>query len=589
MQSRSFSTASLRRWLPWLWLGLFLAVGLFGRDLWKPDEPYSFGMMWNFAQGHDWIVPYVGSTPFVEKPPLFYWLGALTGLALAPWLPFHVGVHVATLACLGLMLWVLARAASVYGGEALRWPACAVLVSTVGAVFHLHKSTADIAQMCGAVIALYGLMRMARADDSARAAGLWLGSGTGIAFLAKGLLVPAILFVTCAVVLLTRPRDVLARKWHILTTLGWATLAAIPWFCLWPYLLWHEAPGLFDEWFWRDNVGRFTGSGNVGDLRVSYWQDALSVMLLSLPAGLWIMGGLWGAVRRLRGDESAIDEAHRSPGHTGFSRVGLGLCKVGRAWQALALEQVVVFGYVVACLVVLFAAASIREVYLLPLYPALALLAAPSAARILPSRVLRVAILVLSGIVALYGVVQWGLLVAGKGLALSWKVSRWLPVEDFGIAMQPFAVLATIALAVPWCWVIWRRGRVQGATFWLANIALIWGVMHALLLPWLDAARGYGAPLTSMRAALPPNTQCIATVGVGESERALVQYWAGAVPIEVGQGNPQESTCGVLLLMDKSTNRLSPPAPYGGALLWQGGRPGDDNERLRLFARDARG
>ena len=78
-------------------LAAYLLAGLFGRGLWKADEPYSFGMVWNFLTTPDWLIPRVGDAPFMEKPPLMYWTGALAARLSAPWLSAPDGARLAVL------------------------------------------------------------------------------------------------------------------------------------------------------------------------------------------------------------------------------------------------------------------------------------------------------------------------------------------------------------------------------------------------------------------------------------------------------------------------------------------------------------
>jgi 4-amino-4-deoxy-L-arabinose transferase-like glycosyltransferase len=57
--------------LAWPW------IGLFGREPWKSDEAYTFGLIWSLVQGKGWLVPLLAGEPFMEKPPLFYRVSAL--------------------------------------------------------------------------------------------------------------------------------------------------------------------------------------------------------------------------------------------------------------------------------------------------------------------------------------------------------------------------------------------------------------------------------------------------------------------------------------------------------------------------------
>jgi 4-amino-4-deoxy-L-arabinose transferase-like glycosyltransferase len=66
---------------PWLLMAvLALAplwlLGLFDRALWTPDEPRESDITWRMSQQHDTSIPHLADTPFLEKPPLTYWLSA---------------------------------------------------------------------------------------------------------------------------------------------------------------------------------------------------------------------------------------------------------------------------------------------------------------------------------------------------------------------------------------------------------------------------------------------------------------------------------------------------------------------------------
>ena len=40
-----------------LLIAVWLAVGLFGREPWKPDEAYTFGLVHHMLKSGDWVVP----------------------------------------------------------------------------------------------------------------------------------------------------------------------------------------------------------------------------------------------------------------------------------------------------------------------------------------------------------------------------------------------------------------------------------------------------------------------------------------------------------------------------------------------------
>ena len=70
------------------WMLIALAVLLFfllpgiNHGVWRPDEPRVAGTCAQMARTGDYVVPQVNGTPFLEKPPLYYALGALSGSLL---------------------------------------------------------------------------------------------------------------------------------------------------------------------------------------------------------------------------------------------------------------------------------------------------------------------------------------------------------------------------------------------------------------------------------------------------------------------------------------------------------------------------
>src|ERR1700751_2645845 len=54
-----------------LWL-----TGIFGRDLWTPDEPREADIAWRMSLQSERALPQLADTPFLQKPPLTYWMSA---------------------------------------------------------------------------------------------------------------------------------------------------------------------------------------------------------------------------------------------------------------------------------------------------------------------------------------------------------------------------------------------------------------------------------------------------------------------------------------------------------------------------------
>ncbi len=280
---------------------LFLAwmiPGLVGRDPWKADEAYSFGLVLNMVQTGDYVVPTLGSDPFMEKPPVFFITSALFAKAFSPPLALH---EAARLSCVFYILLTLAAVS--LGGRELATvndtrdrPLCAVLLlmGSVGLIHTAHMLMTDISLLAGYSIGLYGILLGLRKPWIG---GAICGTGAGLALLSKGLLGPGALGVT----VLCLP---LFRRWRTRAywkLLGGIFLAVIPWVTIWPLALYHRSPALFKEWFWDNNLGRFLGTSTIAggkpSPRLFYFKSLLVFGLPSWPLAIF---GLWKSWRRLQ-------------------------------------------------------------------------------------------------------------------------------------------------------------------------------------------------------------------------------------------------------------------------------------------------
>ncbi|HWI13002.1 MAG TPA: glycosyl transferase, partial [Burkholderiales bacterium] len=74
----------------------WMLPALFGHDPWKPDEAYSFGLVYELLNGSSWVTPMLAGEPFMEKPPLFYLTAAGFASLVSHVLPLHDGARAAT-------------------------------------------------------------------------------------------------------------------------------------------------------------------------------------------------------------------------------------------------------------------------------------------------------------------------------------------------------------------------------------------------------------------------------------------------------------------------------------------------------------
>jgi len=173
-----------------LWL-----VGMFGRGLWTPDEPREADIAWRMSQQSDRTLPQLAGVPFLEKPPLSYWMSAaaLNRLGDAAQAARAPNLLYAVIGALSLAALALAMQADV---------AAAVIATLVAmsALTALRVSVwlaPDACLLAGCALALLGAWRGYRAAPGTAKAGGYalMHLGAAIGFMAKsapGWLVPAL-------------------------------------------------------------------------------------------------------------------------------------------------------------------------------------------------------------------------------------------------------------------------------------------------------------------------------------------------------------------------------------------------------------
>jgi 4-amino-4-deoxy-L-arabinose transferase-like glycosyltransferase len=234
-----------------LWL-----VGMFDRGLWTPDEPREADIAWRMSWQPDRTVPELAGTPFLEKPPLSYWMagGAIEALgdfpaaARAPNLLYAVigAIAVGTLAL------------------ALELPALPALIAALVAASALTAYRVaiwlapDACLLAGCAVALLGAWLGLRAPAGARKAGGYalLHVGAAVGFMAKsapGWLVPGLTLLTFIV---WERRWQELRRWELYAGLALQALIIGPWIVAVAHSS-HGAEAL-RTLFWNNVVGRFT-------------------------------------------------------------------------------------------------------------------------------------------------------------------------------------------------------------------------------------------------------------------------------------------------------------------------------------------
>jgi 4-amino-4-deoxy-L-arabinose transferase-like glycosyltransferase len=315
-------------------LAVSLAAALLGqhdRQLWAPDEAREAGITQAMARSGDYVVPRLNGRPFLEKPPLFHAAGAAVLDATGSRSPFAVRLPAA--------LFGLATLAATFalgrriGGTRLGALGALALATTAGFFTGTHRAVTDNAIPPFVTLAFLGLASLQGGGAPGAALAL-AGASTGVAFLAKGAVGPAMIAAGWGAALLWARDGRRLLDWRAAPALLLALLPAVAWLLA---LRAAEGAGAVETVLLRNNWDR------ASDVSADHAEGPFYYLLhgpqFLLP---WIPLAALGALRARREG---------------------GLLRIPAAWLG-------------AGLLLLTLVAAKRPIYVLPLAPAAALLAA---------------------------------------------------------------------------------------------------------------------------------------------------------------------------------------------------------------------
>ena len=262
-----------------LWL-----LGMFDRGLWTPDEPREADISWRMSQQSERAIPHLADTPFLEKPPLSYWLAATSiaafGDAAAPTrLPNLLYALVVALATGTLAARTAGResalVAPLVAGSALIAYRVAVWLAP------------DAALLAGCAVALLGAYTGYASPAGARK--FWgytlMHAGAAFGFMAKsapGWLVPALALGT---LILWERRWSELRRWELYAGAALQMIMIGPWI-----LAVAGTPGGAESlrvFLWDNVMGRFTAlAPTPGHLYAQGHRNWWGKYLIELPVYL---------------------------------------------------------------------------------------------------------------------------------------------------------------------------------------------------------------------------------------------------------------------------------------------------------------
>lgn len=527
-------------------LGLaWLLPGLIGHDPWKPDEAYTFGVVYEILQGGSWVIPQIAGEAFIDKPPLFHLSAAISALLFSFALPLHDGARLVVGFWIGLALLFSALASRELHGPRHGLVATLLLIGCLGLVVRGHQLITDVAALSGFAMAYYGA---ALALRRAAPGGFWIGTGCGLVFMTQGIPEAAIVAAITALLPLAGSHW---RTPRYAASLMVAVVAALPWLVIWPTLLLQRDPALFQVWLNAENLARFFGAGNplagLGYyLRILPWYT-----FPAWPIALW---ALWRARRQ----------------------------------QQLAAPPVVLpgVGLAVTLLLLAFTTES-RELYALPMLLPMALLAVPGVdplRRGAANGWYWFSIMGFSFFIAISWF-YWGALELGMPAKLHGHLHTIRPGYDFGFRWLPFVL--GLAYSGGWFVLLARLGKSaeRPLIVWAAGITAVWALLATLFIGWVDTQKSYRSMIADMGRAMPAQYRCMASRELGEAQRAMLHYFAGIKTLRA-ETRPGAGACDLLLMQGRPLDETVMPAEW--RKIWEGHRPGDKDERFRLYQRSRR-
>lgn len=531
-----------RGWPLAILLALYLLPGLIGHDPWKVDDAAAFGIIHDLlARGH-WLSPHLAGQPAFESP-LYYWIAAACGQLIA-WpsaglLQLHEAVRLTSAGFALLILGFIHLAARALHGREYAVSAPLILAGSIGFLIHTHEMQPMLVPLAAHA---GGYWALAMLDRRPWAAGAAFGGALGLGALGGGL-APMALLLPVGVAAFALSRDKKTTGPALLA--GLALAAAL--LGLWLAPLAATEPAYFAGWL-ATEVAQFGSPQRPLQTALGYLNLLPWYALPALPLAAWT---LWSKRRQLASPALALPLA-------GFVLLWLGLCVTFEA----------------------------RSVPALLLLPPLALLAVPGVASLRRGAAngLDWFAMISFSLFAALLCVGWSAMVFGWPAQLARQALRLEPGFVGSFSLGPF--LLAVAGIVAWIWLIVTSARspFRGMAHWAAGVTLFWLLACTLWMPWINYGKTYRPLSAAIARQLPAAHGCIAGSGIGEPQRASLDYFNGITTL--ASDSAAGRRCQWLLTQGSGRNSEATPGD-GWQKVWEGGRPGDRNEKFRLYRRQA--
>jgi len=265
-------------------------LGTFGHDLWRPTEAREAGIAREMIENGNWTATYLHGMLFLEKPPLYTWAIAfcLKLFGYHDW-AVRIPAFIFTLGILILMFVLARRGLSPLGASA-----ATVSLGTMYLFMQIgHNATIDNGLMFFIMAAMTALITARKEKVFSGSRTVILYGSIALAFLCKGFVGPVLIIGTMLFYMIILKNWLLLKIARPLTGFLIFLLIAGSWF----WALWNTGgESYFRTFFITNHIHRFTGYyGPAANCLyyIPYLFIAPFPWTLLVPCGLWIIVKRW--------------------------------------------------------------------------------------------------------------------------------------------------------------------------------------------------------------------------------------------------------------------------------------------------------
>jgi 4-amino-4-deoxy-L-arabinose transferase-like glycosyltransferase len=281
-----FAEQLVRRALPSLILLAVISLGsLFFRlgslPLSGADEPRYARIAQEMHEGRAWVTPRLGGKPWLEKPPLYYWIAKpfyslFSARETAARFGPAICAFISALAIfwLGMKLW--STRAGLFGAL--------ILLTSLGFAGFGRSASTDMPFTCCFTLAMAIFAAASTKDVGWKM--LVAYAFLGLAVLGKG---PVAIILAAGIGLLfwfLDDRGVILRRWHIISGLIIAAAVSVPWFLL---VFQENGYSFIATFFINHNIARYITNIHHHSEPFYYYLPALLALLFPWSGWLWLL------------------------------------------------------------------------------------------------------------------------------------------------------------------------------------------------------------------------------------------------------------------------------------------------------------